>query len=80
MACKYTYDDLYQLKSERGIASHDYLNDSRCNHIQIDTDKRIHNDVNQLKNDGQATYEYDSNGNLFKMTDGEEACTFTYDA
>ncbi len=80
IACKYTYDDLYQLKSERGIASHDYLNDSRCNHIQIDTDKRIHNDVNQLRNDGQTTYEYECNGNLFKMTSGEEACTFTYDA
>lgn len=74
--CQYDYDDLYQLKTEQGIADHDYIHDSLYNAVHKDDAVQEFNDVNQLLNDGKVIYEYDKNGNLkFDQTN-----TYDYDA
>ncbi|MBA3816780.1 MAG: RHS repeat protein, partial [Parachlamydiaceae bacterium] len=77
---RYSYNDLYQLRTEAGITTHDYQYDSLYNRIQKDNKNHIHNDLNQLLNDGDATYTYDLNGNLLKKVSGNEVINFSYDA
>lgn len=73
----YTYDDLYQLKSEKGLAKHDYSYDSLYNCVEKDGKPRSFNALNQLNNDSEKTYTYDFNGNLTEKNTGEK---YTYDA
>lgn len=73
----FTYDDLYQLKSEKGIVAHDYSYDSLYNCVEKDGNPRSYNALNQLKNDSERTYTYDLNGNLTGKNPGEK---YTYDA
>ena len=62
--CIYTYDDMYQLKSETGAAIHVYQNDSLYNRISKDGAALSVNVLNQLLQDSDTDYTYDLNGNL----------------
>lgn len=76
----YSYDDLYQLKSESGYANHTYQNDSLYNCIQRDGTPRTFNALHQLIQEGDIFYKYDLNGNLiYKQASGKET-HYTYDA
>ena len=72
----FTYDDLYQLKSESGHQSHTYLFDSLSNRLKKDKELHEHNALNQTIKKGNEKLTYDSNGNL---TQYKEARYF-YDA
>lgn len=72
----YTYDDLYQLKSETGVTNHTYANDSLYNCVLRDGVKRSFNSLNQLLDEGANTYSYDSNGNMLVSN----KATYAYDA
>jgi RHS repeat-associated protein len=76
----YTYDDLYQLTSEKGNQSHTYSNDSLYNRTLKDDQPYKVNSLNQLLKETDSTYRYDKNGNLIKIISGEEKSLFTYDA
>lgn len=79
ITARYSYNDLYQLLTESGVTSHDYQYDSLYNRTQKDNKIHVHNDLNQILNDGDANYMYDSNGNLLKKAFGNEIISFTYD-
>ena len=76
----FSYDELYQLKTEEGIAKHDYQNDSLNNRRERDGIVHTHNALNQLLSQGDAQYTYDSNGNLTRVQNGEEVSEYTFDA
>jgi len=79
--CDYSYDALYQLKSEEGIASHTYCHDSLSNRVNKDGEDHVINDLNQLLCDGAKSYEYDPNGNLVRRALGaKEDFQYCYDA
>ena len=79
-ACSYTYDDLYQLKSETGSISNKYQYDSSYNRISKNGNGHQVNDCNQLLDDGHSKYTYDINGNLIKKVTGKDVTNYTYDA
>lgn len=76
LCCKYSYDDLYQLTSETGIANNHYVYDSRYNPVKTNDQERVYNDLSQLKSDGEKSFTYDRNGNLINDGTGQ----FSYDA
>lgn len=80
----YTYDDLYQLKSEDdekdGNSSHTYLYDSFYNRLMKDGKSHAVNNLNQLLDDGNVTFSYDPNGNLEQKSCGSHKTYFRYDA
>ena len=80
VTCKYTYDDLYQLKSETGIAPHDYVHDSVYNQVKKDGQNHQVNSLNQLLKDGQASYTYDANGNRRSALNENGKTLYGYDA
>jgi len=75
----YCYDDLYQLKSEKGRVDHDYSYDSHYNRLSKDGRAHILNELHQLLDDGIYTYKYDLNGNMLSRTSAESTATLTYD-
>ena len=79
ITCTYGYDDLYQLKSEEGIATNKICNDSLYNHVEKNQRKCSYNDLNMLKTDGERVYKYDLNGNLKTMTHKGETTHYAYD-
>lgn len=77
---KYTYDDLYQLKTESGISDHIYTYDSHYNRRSKDGRHHEVNSLHQLIDDGIYTYTYDANGNMKTKTSTKEHLIFDYDA
>lgn len=89
----YTYDDLYQLTSEK---DHSYAYDSLNNRLQKDQSSCLFNALNQLLSQGNDTLSYDAAGNLIAFNntsytydgldrligvdDGFNSTTYTYDA
>jgi len=80
--CNYTYDDLYQLTSESGIAPHTYQNDSINNRVNKDTKAYQVNALNQLTQETDYQYHYDANGNLDQKThlSTKQVVEYSYDA
>lgn len=74
----FIYDDLYQLKSEQGAATHKYIFDSLHNCVEKDAIPHSINALNQLLSDSKSSYSYDFNGNLVQKTVGNTH--YTYDA
>lgn len=77
---EFCYDDLYQLKSEKGHQSHSYQNDSLSNRLRKDDEEYQVNVLNQLIRKGKETYQYDQNGNLVERQRGDEKTRYAYDA
>jgi RHS repeat-associated protein len=77
--CCYSYDDLYQLKSETGVSPHEYQYDSLYNRTAKDEKPLMLNSLNQLLSDTETTYSYDLNGNLIHQI-GSSGFNCTYDA
>lgn len=77
--CEYSYDDLYQLKSETGIASHTYASDSLYNRIQKNNSKHTYNSLNQLLQNEEWEYQYDACGRLVQKKNQDRAIFFKYD-
>ncbi len=71
----YSYDDLYQIASETGNASHHYVYNAVQDRIFYDGKEQEHNAVHELLFDGKQRYTYDLNGNT--LSDGEN--TYEYD-
>lgn len=83
LECHYSYDDLYQLKSESGAALHDYQYDSLHNRTVKDGKPSTLNALNQLLSDSEVNYFYDNNGNLTlqnPLSTISSAISCTYDA
>jgi RHS repeat-associated protein len=76
----YTYDDLYQLKSETGFSNHTYVSDSLYNCVNKDGISRTLNARNQLLQDGDTQYSYDLNGNMIAQNKAGTQVQYTYDA
>ena len=73
----FTYDDTYQLSSEKGHAIHSYQFDSLYNRTLKDGEKFTHNSLNQITKD---SFKYDLNGNLIECKKGNTAFNYHYDA
>ena len=69
----FTYDDLYQIKTEDGHAAHTYAFDSLCNRTTKDGENHDYNHLHQLLQKGQEEFSYDRNG-IFKkrICEGEK--------
>lgn len=78
-ACHYQYDDLYQLTSETGIAENNYRHDSVYNRLNKNGRENVVNELNQLVEDGEASYRYDPNGNLSQKIEGTSVSLYQYD-
>lgn len=78
--CAYTYDDLYQIKSENGAFSHTYRHDSLQNRIAKDEQLYRINALNQLLEQTDTKYEYDRNGNLLFKRQENDLTSYRYDA
>lgn len=78
--CNYTYDDLYQLEEETGVASNSYGYDSLNNRVVKNGDDQQLNNLNQVLSDGPNEYVYDANGNLVEKKGSGEGVHYAYDA
>lgn len=78
--CHYSYDDLYQLKTESGFAEHTYSSDSLYNCVKKDGIPRTFNALNQLQKQGEARFSYDANGNMILQVKEGKETQFAYDA
>lgn len=76
----YTYDDLYQLIAETGIANNIYTNDSLYNRRTKNKQTYSLNPLNQLLNQNKCQYRYDRNGNLIEKKENNTSIFYTYDA
>ena len=76
LLAEFAYDDLYQLKSESGIKTHQYCHDSLFNCVEKDNKPQEINSLNQLLKTFDQTYSYDKNGN--RTVDGNKK--YSYDA
>jgi RHS repeat-associated protein len=77
---RYSYDNLYQLIREEGLVYEDFTYDSICNRVKKNgTDCQV-NALNELLSESAVTYNYDKNGNLIELLDGDKHLTFCYDA
>lgn len=74
--CEYTYNDLYQLKTESGVAKHTYACDSHYNCVKRDGVSRKINALNQLLEQDGVCYTHDLNGNRILGKDTQ----YKYDA
>lgn len=75
---EFSYDRFDHLTQETLNEPHHYLYDSLGNCIQKDSKPCRINALNQLKQDGESDYTYDSNGNLRKQS--SPPTSFVYDA
>jgi RHS repeat-associated protein len=78
LKCDYQYDDLYQIKSETGVAQHTYVFDSLNNRIYKDTVEHQVNDLNQILCQQGIQYVYDTCGNM--LSDSNKNISYSYDA
>ncbi len=78
--CNFTYDDLYQLTSEEGIAAHSYGTDSIYNRVNKDQQPYEINSLNQLLQETDAQYAYDNSGNLTQEIKDGAITQYAYDA
>jgi RHS repeat-associated protein len=72
----FSYDDNFQLNSEKGHVEHTFAFDSVSNRTTCDLEKYSHNALNQQLQKGNEKLEYDLNGNLIKKGDTE----YSYDS
>ncbi len=77
---QYSYDDLYQLKSEQGPIQHQYTHDSRFNRTSKDGQSYSVNVLNQLTSDGEWQYEYDACGRMSVKKSANGTFSYGYDA
>lgn len=80
VACKYSYDDMYQLQSETGNATHQYVHDSLYNCVSRDGIPRKVNILNQLIEQGDIKFTYDLNGNRSSKEENGKVVNYAYDA
>lgn len=80
--CRYSYDTLYQLKSETvtGFDAHEYTYDSLYNRRLRDNKEHTVNHLNQLLSLEETTYTYDKRGNLIAETTPTSHTEYRYDA
>ncbi len=80
--CMYSYDSLYQLKSETitGFDAHEYTYDSLYNRRLRDNKEHTVNHLNQLLQLEETTYTYDKRGNLIAQDSPTDHSEYTYDA
>ena len=76
----YTYDDLYQLTSEKGDEDHAYAYDSLNNRITKDNAPNVINSLNQLIEQDHINYTYDLNGNRLSKNEHGNLTLYFYDA
>ena len=76
----FTYDDYYQIKDENGLVKHQYTHDSLNNRLSKDAIPHTHNSLNQLLSQSDTEYQYDLNGNLIIIKNGNKTTKCTYDA
>lgn len=76
----FSYDDLYQIKSESGSVAHTYKNDSISNRTAKDQQEYRLNYLNQVLSEGHTSYQYDPNGNLISKSTPYENYQYTYDS
>jgi RHS repeat-associated protein len=80
-ACyRYSYDNLYQLIHEEGVFADDFSVDSICNRLKKNDTSYQVNSLNQLLSESSAIYNYDKNGNLIEIINGDYHLKFFYDA
>jgi len=80
LVSNFTYDDMYQLKSEDGVASHKYVFDSQFNCVSCDGKSRTINNLNQLVEYEGIKFTYDKNGNRQSKNDGRAITKYAYDS
>ncbi len=80
VACHYTYGSRYQLTSETGLSTHQYLYDSLDNRISKDHDTCDLNSLNQLMRQGERHFTYDRLGNRSAMKIGDNTMEYAHDA
>lgn len=68
LSSSFTYNDLYQLTSEKTSENHSYSYDSLDNRRKIDNSMCKLNSLNQLVGQDSSQYKYDLNGNLYSKT------------
>lgn len=73
---EFDYDDLYQIRGERGHCAHIYSFDSLSNRTSKDGETYQHNSLNQIVKKGHQDLVYDPNGNLIR----NGAYEYSYDA
>ncbi len=80
--CAYSYDPLYQLKSETitGFDAHEYTYDSLYNRRLRDNKEHTVNHLNQLLQLEETTYTYDKRGHLIAEDSPTNHSEYTYDA
>jgi len=66
---EYEYDDLYQLKNEKGLFTHSHSFDSINNCIARDAQVHWIDDLNRLIANGDTSFEYDKDGKRIKKGD-----------
>lgn len=76
----YTYDDLYQISSEKGQNEHTYVHDSIFNRVQKNQSHYQHNVLNQLVSTSEAEFRYDKNGNMIARTQDNHTTQYLFDA
>ncbi|SCA62460.1 Uncharacterized protein SCG7109_AA_00490 [Chlamydiales bacterium SCGC AG-110-M15] len=76
----YAYNSLHQLKSEKGMSTHQYRYDSRDNRLEKDKLAYSNNVVDQLLKAGDKNYENDERGNRISESSVEGDKKYTYDA
>ena len=75
----YAYDELYQLRDERGPFFHHFEHDSLYNEVQKDGALETINNLNQLLAIDGILYTYDFNGNRLSKQANGEITRYTYD-
>lgn len=75
---EFTYDRFNQISTESMTTSNQFLYDSIGNCVRKNDLTRTINALNQVVNDGQTNYTYDSNGNLVEQTTPK--AIYNYDA
>ena len=76
----FSYNDLYHLKKERGVADHSYHSDSLANRLDKDGKRYKLDDHNRITKSDEAEFRYDANGNMIKKYQGEKVTRYAYDA
>ncbi len=76
----YTFDPLYQLVREQAHHEHTYSYDSLNNRLSKDTTKCLIDPLNQLLQQGEASYRYDGRGNRIYQESSDGTIECVYDA
>lgn len=76
----FSYSSNQQLCEEQGYFNHAYQNDSLNNHLAVDNQPNLHNELNQLLDSKNCKCHYDLNGNLTQKTSEKATIYYEYDA